>query len=147
MFNKLVCILSLCAVAMVADCTINVTPLAVTTVKAENDLTNLSVDVNGTTTDVTGIDLIYVTIGDVFFSFVNYGTTTSAKTTDRSGNVAVTMDTAVVYTQVLGQTVSLSFSNISPMSATITPDKENTVIFDQSTAGVIFQALGKKKAR
>lgn len=117
-------------------------------VEAENDLNGMSVDVGGITTGVDGIDLENVAIGDVAFSTVDYGTTSAQKITRSSGEVTVTIGTAVVYTRVLNQLVPVSFSNINPMSTTITPETVNTVVFNQTTAGVIFQALGKKqKAR
>jgi hypothetical protein len=112
-----------------------------------NDLNSMSVDVNGATTDVDGIDLENVTIGDVGFSSIPYGTTSSEMVTYTYGGVAVDIGTAVVLTNVLNQTVSVSFSNISPMSTTITRNVVNSVIFDQTTAGVIFSALAKKTAK
>ncbi|OGJ84612.1 MAG: hypothetical protein A2268_11325 [Candidatus Raymondbacteria bacterium RifOxyA12_full_50_37] len=133
-----------CAVAWVAGCTVAINdPPPLTTVEAENNLNSMSVDVSGTTTNVDGIDLESVTIGDVFFTSIAYGTTSYEKVTNRSGNVSVTIGTAVVYTTVLGQTVPIEFQNISQMSTTITPERLNTVVFNQTTAGVIFQALAK----
>jgi hypothetical protein len=149
MLKKLSGLLALCAFFTVSGCSLWVstpTPPPQTTVEAENNLTSMSVDVSGVTTDVNGIDLEDVSIGDVSYSSILYGTTSSEKVTDRSGNVTVTIGTALVSTQVLNQTVTIPFSNISPMSTTITPETLNTVVFKQTTAGVIFQALAKKKA-
>ena len=140
-------VLAGCAIAWGAGCTvaINDPQPPLTTVEAENNLNSMSVEVSGTTTNVDGIDLESVTIGDVFFTSVAYGTTSFEKVTNRSGNVSVTIGTAVVYTTVLGQTVPIEFQNISQMSTTITPERLNTVVFNQTTAGVIFQALAKKR--
>jgi hypothetical protein len=149
MLKKLLWVLAFETVALVAGCTVAVNsppPPPLTTIKAENNLSNLSVDVSGTTTSVDGIDLQCVTIGDVFFASIAYGTTSSEKVTNRAGNVTVTIGTAIVYTTVLGQTVSVDFQNISPMSTSVTPEALNTVVFNHTTAGVIFQALAKKMA-
>jgi hypothetical protein len=146
MSKNLLGLLVLGMAVLVSGCAVFITPSTPTTIKAQNSLTAMSVDVGGTTTHVNGIDLVDVTIGDIVFSSIDYGTTTAAVTTHRSGNVAVDIGTAVVWTTVLGQATSVSFTNISPMSATITAETENTVDFDQSTASVIFQALAKKKA-
>ena len=147
MSNKQILKLAIvCAVSASAGCALIVSVPDQTTIEAENNLNSMSVDVGGTTTDVDGIDLENVTIGDVFFSLIPYGTTSSEKVTNRSGDVTVAIGTAVVYTKVLTQTVTISFSNITPMTTTITPEVVNTVVFNQTTAGVIFQALAKKKA-
>jgi hypothetical protein len=147
MSRKLLRVLAVCAVSLVAGCAVVVTPPPQTTVEAENHLTSMSVDVSGTTTTVDGIDLENVAIGDVSFTSILYGTTSSEKVTNSSGKVDVDIGTAVVWTKVLNQPVSVSFSNISPMSTTITRDILNTVVFDQTTAGVIFSALAKKAAK
>jgi hypothetical protein len=150
MLKKIVWTVSIGAAILATGCAVLVSPPPpaelLTTIETENNLTSMSVDVNGSTTNVAGIDLEGVTVGDVFFSTVPYGTTSAEQVTNRSGNVSVDIGTAVVFTQVLDQTVPVSFSNISSMSATITPGIINTVIFDQSTAGVIFQVLAKKTA-
>ena len=135
---------SLMAITMACNVTV-VTPPQ-TTVKAENDLTAMSVDVKGATTNIDGIDLSAVTIGDVYFSAIDYGTTTASKVTNRSGDVTVYIDTAWVYTKVLGMPMpGIPFTKISNMTTTITPQTANTVVFDDNTAKVIFQALAKKK--
>jgi hypothetical protein len=148
MSRNLLRLLALCAVSLVTGCAVIVTPPPQTTVEAENHLTSMSVDVSGTTTTVDGIDLENVAIGgDVSYSSIPYGTTSSEKITNSYGKVDVDIGTAVVWTKVLNQPVSVSFSNISPMSTTITRDVVNTVVFDQTTAGVIFSALAKKTAK
>ncbi|MCU0610048.1 MAG: hypothetical protein MUF22_09825 [Chitinispirillaceae bacterium] len=141
---KKLIVLSVCAAALLLQCSVEVFLPPQTTIRAENDLTAMSVEVNGASTEVTGIDLAGVTIGDVFFSSIDYGTITAAKATNRSGEVAVNIDEALVWTKVLGVPVSLSFPNITPMSTRIISEKENTVVFDETTAGVIFQALAKR---
>jgi hypothetical protein len=147
MSRNLLRVLAVCAVSLVESCAVVVTPPVQTTVEAENNLTSMSVDVSGTTTTVDGIDLKNVTIGDVSYSSIAYGTTSSEKVTNSYGKVDVDIGTAVVWTKLLNQPASVSFSNISPMSTTITRDVVNTVVFDQTTAGVIFSALAKKAAK
>ena len=148
MSRKFLALLALCAAGLAAGCAVLVSaPPPQTTVEAENNLNSMSVDVGGTTTNVDGIDLENVTIGDVLFSSVAYGTTSPAKVTNRSGDVTITIGTAVVWTKVLNTPTSVSISNISPMTGTITPEIVNTVVFNQTTANVIFNALAKKKAQ
>jgi hypothetical protein len=125
----------------------NATVTIRTKVKVENDLTGLSIDVGGTTTNVDAIDLAGITIGDVYFSFVQGGTTSAAKATNSSGTVTVTIDSAYVLTTVLGIPVTLPFAVLTTLSTTITPGTTNTVVFDESTAATIIQALGKKKVK
>ena len=134
------------AALLFAGCQVDIVTPPPTTVKAENDLTNLSIDVQGTTTNVDAIDLANVYIGnDVFFSYVEAGYTTGSKTTHESGKVTIDIDTAIVVTKVLGVAVELPFTNINSMSATIESNTANTVVFDQTSAGVIFSTLAKKK--
>lgn len=130
---------------LTVNCAVLVSPPAYTSVEATNDLNGMNVDVNGTTTDIDGIDLENVQIGDVGYSAIAYGTTSEEKVTNSIGDVTVSIGTAVVYTNVLNQSVPISFSNISSMSTTITPNVVNTVVFNKSTAEVIFSALAKKK--
>jgi hypothetical protein len=118
-----------------------------TRVEVENDLTDLTVDVAGSPTSVTAIDLAGVTIGDAYFPFVGAGTTSATQSTGSSGRVDVTIDTAYVWTSVLGVSVEVPLTNIAAMTVTITPGTINTIVFDQTTAGAIFQALGKRKSK
>jgi uncharacterized protein (UPF0212 family) len=145
MHSNILKVIVVCVSALVMSCTVIVNKPKETRVKAENDLVDLSVDVAGNTTNVDGIDLVDVYVGDVYFPNVDYGTTTALKVTNRSGMVDVDIDEAVVYYKVLGLTMSLSFVNISTMTATIERDKDNTVVFDDNTAQNIFSALAKKK--
>lgn len=145
MLKKLFWVIPAGFIAILGGCTVFVATPEETTIKARNDLTAMSVDVNGKSTNIEGIDLIDITIGDVYFPYIEYGTTSAVKVTYRSGNVSVYIDTAVVSTKVLGQTVFIPFPNISPMSARINANQSNTVVFDESTATVIFDALAKKK--
>ena len=133
------------AVMMFSGCTIVVEND--TQVKAHNSLTNLSVDVGGTTTDVDAIDLINVWIGDVSFSSIPGGYTTSPKTTKRSGSVTIQIAEADVITTVFGASVSVTFTDIDDMTTDIEKGTTNTVEFNSTTAGVIFSALAKKKAK
>lgn len=147
MLKKIISIISLGAFILISSCAVEInSPDLVTTVEVENDLYDLSVDVGGITTDVEGIDLEDLFIGDVSYSLVSYGTISSEKVTYMTGEVDVDIGSAVVYTAVLNQIVSISFSNISTMSTTISRDKTNTVVFDHNTAGTIFQALAKKRS-
>jgi hypothetical protein len=57
------------------------------------------------------------------------------------------IDSAYVLTTILGQTVTLPFAVLTTMSTTITPGITNTVVFDESTAATIINALGKKKVK
>jgi len=140
------CMLIAAGALLLASCTVNVLTPPSTTVKAENDLTNLKIDVKGTTTNVDGIDLANVYIGnDVFFSYVQAGYTTNAKTTHESGKVTVDIDTAIVITKVLGVPVGVPFTNLSSMQVTIASNITNTVVFDEVSAGVILSGLAKKK--
>jgi hypothetical protein len=103
--------------------------------------------VGGVTTNVDAIDLAGITIGDVVFPFVQGGQTSAAQVTNRSGTVTVMIDSAYVLTTILGQTVTLPFAVLTTMSTTITPGITNTVVFDESTAATIINALGKKKVK
>lgn len=145
MTKKYLQYIALSTAILTINCSVLVSPPQYTSVEATNNLNGMNVDVNGTTTDVNGIDLENVQIGDVGYSAIAYGTTSAEKVTNRVGDVTVTIGTAVVYTNVLNQSVPISFSNISSMSTTITPDVVNTVVFNKSTAEVIFSALAKKK--
>jgi hypothetical protein len=118
-----------------------------TKVQVENDLTNLSVDVGGVTTQVNSIELVGVIVGDVTFADVPGGTTSAAQTTNLSGTVNVTIDSVYVQTTALGLPVTLGFAVTAQMSATITPGITNTVIFDETTASAIIQSLAKRKAK
>lgn len=146
MVRRLIALVVPFGVALMTGCSVTVNGPVETRVRAQNDLTDLSVDVNGSTTAVDAIDLLDVVVGDVSFALVAGGTTTSSKLTNRSGNVTVVLGEAEVLTSVLGQPVTLSFTDIDPMTTTITTGTTNTVVFDETTAGVIFSALAKKKA-
>jgi hypothetical protein len=127
-----------------AGCSVNVFTPPDTTIKAENDLTNLSIDVQGQTTLVDGIDLANVYIGDVYFPYVEAGYATSSRISHRYGQVSVDIDTAIVVTNVLGVDFEMPFTNISSMSTTIENNISNTVVFDETSAGVILSGLAKK---
>jgi hypothetical protein len=114
-------------------------------VKAHNSLTDLTVNVDGKDSDVDAIDLLDVAIGDVTFSSIPGGTTTSAKATQRSGSVRIDIGQADVQSTFLGAPVSAIFEDIDPMYTTIEKGTTNTVEFNSTTAGVIFSALAKKK--
>jgi hypothetical protein len=121
-----------------------------TTVRVRNDMTDLSVTVRNTTTNVESVDLINVTIGDLFFSRINAGSVTEREETARSGdvNIFIASAKAVVVTYPFGiRTVeTYTFNDIEPMVTTIESGEDNTVTFDEYTAGVVFSALAKKIA-
>ena len=100
--KKLIPIGIVCAVAVLTSCSLNIITPTETTIKAENNLTNLSIVVSGSTTKVTAIDLADVTIGDVFFSYIQGGTSTASKVTYKTGSVNIYIDTAIVLAKVLG---------------------------------------------
>jgi hypothetical protein len=134
----------ICAVSILAGCSVSIDTPPDTTIKAENDLTNLYIDVMGKTTQVDGIDLANVYIGDVYFSYVNAGYSTVSKISNSYGQVSVDIDTAIVMTTVLGIDVEIPFTNISTMSTTIESNTSNTVVFDETSAGVILSGIAKK---
>jgi len=136
--KSVVLIATACVASLVSGCIVLQND---TRVRAQNDLVNLSIDVNNVTTDVQGIDLNNVTVGDVLFTAVDAGEITSYAVTDQSGSVEISIEQAVAW---LSSTVSMSFTGISPMAGSLDHAKDNTVVFDESTAGVIFTALAKK---
>ncbi len=113
-----------------------------TTVRARNELTDLQVTVNRLKGDVEAIDLIGVTIGDVFLGSIPAGTTTSEKVIKETGDVDVYINKATAY---LGS-IKIEFEDIDPMETYISPGQLNTVVFDETTAGVVFSALAKKRS-
>lgn len=118
-----------------------------TTVRAQNDMTDLVVSVGGLSTDGVDIDLNGVTIGDVYFSKVRAGRVTGNEVTDRSGVVNVFIASADAITYPFGIETVFSFEDIDPMETDIEEGEDNTVIFDEETAGVVFSALAKKRIK
>lgn len=117
-----------------------------TTISLKNNLTEINVEINGTATDIAGVNLVSIIIGDVYFPFVNYGTTSATKILHTSGDeVPISIDSAIVLINILGQISSVSFGDISPSSTIIMPGKHNTVVFNKTTAGTVFRAFAKKK--
>jgi hypothetical protein len=138
---------SLCTAIIISGCSIFVESPTDTTVEARNELVDLSVKVDNVTTNVSTIDLYDVEIGDAFFTSIKGGVTTVEKTLSTTGDVDIVIGRASVGTKVLGQTVYLDFTDIDTMTTSIHSGTTNTVVFNESTAGVIFTALAKKKAR
>jgi hypothetical protein len=141
---------AVCVAMMFAGCTVVVQND--TQVKAHNALTDLSVEVDGQPNNVASIDLENVGIGDdVVFSEILGGTTSIAKTTKESGPVIISFGSAWanVETVVLGTTHlnPVQITNISTMTTSIVAGTTNTVEFNETTAGVIFSALAKKKTK
>ena len=122
-----------------------------TTLRAENEMVDLEVTVNGTTSEVDGIDLFDVTVGDIQFSEVLAGTITSSAVTERSGSVNVFIGSAdasvASYPLGIRRVDVYTFEDIDPMGATIIDGELNTVTFDETTAGDIISALAKKMAK
>jgi uncharacterized membrane protein len=143
MLRKLLGFLAAGLIVLSTGCAVIVSTPVQTTVTAENDMTNLTMAVGGQTKDIVGIDLIDVTIGDVYYSYVPYGHTTSSKVTHRSGDVSVYIDTAVVYFQ---NGVTTTIPNAGPLTVNIKSEEPNPIVFGTQTATAILQVLGKKKA-
>jgi hypothetical protein len=149
MFKKLSGLAALCLIVLVSGCTLTLAPAPETKVQVENSLTNLSVDVGGTTTAVDAIDLEGVTVGgDAYFSYIAGGNTSSAKVTTSSGNnVTIAFDSAYVWTKVLGVSIKVGFKITTTMTTSITKEVTNTVLMDQSTASALIGSLAKKLAK
>ena len=116
-----------------------------TTVRAQNEMTDLEVSVYGETTSGVDIDLNGVTIGDVYFSKIPAGSVTGEEDTDRSGIVNVFIASADAITYTFGIETVYPFEDIDPMETDIEEGEDNTVIFDEETAGVVFSALAKRR--
>lgn len=121
---------------MVAGCDIIVQ--SPTTVKAENDMTDLLVEIDGVENDVSGIDLYNVEIGDITWSAIYAGTVTTAEETTSSGSTIISIGsaTATVLVSVLGTLTEqeVDFSDIDDMLTDIATGTVNTVVFDENTA-------------
>jgi hypothetical protein len=144
MIKKCFTYIALCTTVLMINCAVFIAPPEQTSVEVTNNLNGMNVEINGTITHVLGIDLENIQIGDVYYNSILYGTTSDLKITERLGDVPVIIGTAIVYTDVLNQSVPITFSNISSMSTTITADVINTVVFNQTTAETIFNSLAKK---
>jgi hypothetical protein len=116
-------------------------------VKVENDLTHLSVNLGGFTTAVDAIDLVGITVGDLYFPSVNGGSISSSQITGTTGTVTITIDSVYVMVPVLAVETYQGFAYTGAMTATITPGIINTITFDASTAAAIIQSLAKRKAQ
>jgi hypothetical protein len=120
-----------------------------TTVRAQNDLYDLVLDVNGVESDVSGINLNAVVIGDVVYSRINAGEITNGKEIGEVGYVDVFIGSADVWYIERGMFVDFyykdTFEDIDPMETYIRENTLNTVVFDEETAGVIFSVLAKKR--
>jgi hypothetical protein len=116
---------------------------AETKIKAENQLVDMTVTVKGSSQNVSGIDLENVTIGDVFFSAINYGETTIEKTTSRVGSVNVHVESAYAVWTALGAEVSVALPILYDMTMTVKKEQTNVMYFDSQA----FNTLTKKKAK
>ena len=135
---------ALAAIAVLATGCILEVHVEPTTVRAQNDLYNLIVDVNGAESDVIAIDLKAVIIGDVVYSRINAGDITSTKEIDETGTVNVYIGSAEVTVDEFPIPITYIFEDIDPMETYIDANQLNTVVFDETTAGVIFSVLAKK---
>jgi len=142
MMKKLSGLAASCVLVLLAGCAITVTPPPSTTVRAENELSNVSLNINGTLTVVDEVDLYGVVIGDDAFSYVQSGTTSSEVSTQLSGTVTVSVDSAVGY--VNGKAMYL-FTGISDFSVTLYSGELNSVAF--SGASVLAGARVSPKTR
>jgi hypothetical protein len=152
MNNKLFAATTAAAVVMlVSGCNIFI-DLKPTTIKAQNDLENLEVTVKGVTSDVTAVDLSGVQIADVVFSRIDAGDITEAVETTESGSVDISIEAATATVALVGLGGSkvyqdYTFTGIDDMVTDISDGEDNTVIFNETTAGVVFSALAKKMAK
>jgi hypothetical protein len=123
-----------------------------TTITARNDLVDLQVTVQGVTSDVDGVKLNNVTIGDIVFNSIRAGEETNPVATDVSGYVDIDIGSATATVAMVGLgglivRTDYTFEGIDPMETFVDEGEDNTVIFDEQTAGTIFSALAKKKAK
>ena len=73
------------------------------------------------------------------------GSVTGEEDTDRSGIVNVFIASADAITYTFGIETVYPFEDIDPMETDIEEGEDNTVIFDEETAGVVFSALAKRR--
>lgn len=130
MLKKLSILAALCVVVLITGCSVNVTQPANTTAKAENDLTALTVNINGIPTNLDAIDLYNVHIGDATFQYVEGGTITPAQVVSSPNPVTISVDSAVGY--VGGQGMYL-FTNISPSTVDLSAGITNIIPFSGSS--------------
>ena len=145
MKNSYWMILAAIVVIMTVGCHFWIEVPVETTVRAQNEMTDLEVSVYGETTSGVDIDLNGVTIGDVYFSKIPAGSVTGEEDTDRSGIVNVFIASADAITYTFGIETVYPFEDIDPMETDIEEGEDNTVIFDEETAGVVFSALAKRR--
>ena len=145
MKNSYWMILAAAAALMTVSCHFWIEVPVETTVRAQNEMTDLEVSVYGETTSGVDIDLNGVTIGDVYFSKIPAGSVTGEEDTDRSGIVNVFIASADAITYTFGIETVYPFEDIDPMETDIEEGEDNTVIFDEETAGVVFSALAKRR--
>ncbi len=130
MLKRLSGLAALYILVLVGGCTVSVAPIPQTTVKAENDLTNVTVNFTGSSATFDKIDLYGITIGDVYFSYVEGGYVSSAQVTNSSGTVNVTVDSALGY---VSSTATYVFTQIPVSSVTLSSGVSNTAYFQGSS--------------
>ena len=119
-----------------------------TTLSVYNSMHDMTIVAGNSVYPVEAIDLYGVTIGDVYFDYIEAGTISAEVETGYEGDVNISIETAVAYVSVApaGQ-IEYTFNGIEGLSTYITADQENTVEFGTSTAGAIFSSQAKKPAR
>ncbi len=126
MQKKLWGIFAVCIAFFIGGCTLSVTPESDTFVKAENDLTYVTLNLGGTSTTFDRIDLYGVTIGDAYFSSVEGGYATTEKATSLYGPVTVSVDSAVGYQ---GSDPTYLFTDIPNSSVSVGEGLTTTAYF------------------
>ncbi|MCX7726893.1 MAG: hypothetical protein N2053_08595 [Chitinispirillaceae bacterium] len=142
--KKVITFVGIYGILLLLSCTL-IVEVDETTLRAENDMTNLEVTyTDGSKYNIVSIDLYDVEIGDVYFSEILAGTTTDKKTTNRRGWVSVYIGSALIRYKFLGTIQSFSVEDIDLMETKIVENEDNVVVFDESTAEDFLSYLGKK---
>lgn len=128
---------------MVGGCSVTVIAPQQTKIKAENNLSNLTVEIGTSSVSGVNINLYNVGIGDdVEFASILSGAATGEQVTTNSGKVDILIGEA----DVVSTFGTRTFPNITGMTTYITKDVTNTVDFNDETAQVIVNKLAKRMA-
>ena len=128
MLKKLSVVAAAVIAALAAGCVNSTKP--VTTIQAEDDLSQISMVVGGQNILFTEIDFYGVTVGDVYFPHVSAHSLTAAVSTSQEGSVPVTIDSAQ---GINNYTTICSFTNIPAGTFDLVPGAANVVVFNSST--------------
>jgi hypothetical protein len=132
-----------CIALMVGGCSVTVIAPQQTKIKAENNLSNLTVEIGTSSVSGVNINLYNVGIGDdVEFASILSGAATGEQVTTNSGKVDILIGEA----DVVSTFGTRTFPNITGMTTYITKDVTNTVDFNDETAQVIVNKLAKRMA-